>query len=533
MSVLVALCAAIALIPGGLSANAGTAPAGVAQVVGTGVLAPLVHDGYHSKGSATWSPATNGASASLQVKSIKDGSWKTVATGKQNSSGKASFAISDPLEVQHQYRAVSNSVTTNTVTYAGPFKDKATGLATVYFNSNDGESVNTRDHNFDGEVAMKHATNPKLAKCEDEGVLKSGALKAQMKGRGNYSWGFPKKSFTLKLDKGKNLCGMGDSKQWALVANDYDRSLLRNSVALELGKRFTHLAWTPDEQPVDLFVNGSYRGSYTLVERITATGNDSPAEGGRLPIVEAQGGESPASVGYILEWDFRHGADNNFHAGGSGWVGVKEPENPEYTSAMNAYINDYVDKADAAIRKAATSDSWMNYIDLNSAVDYYLAMEYLKPVDGNMWASVYMYKPEGGKLRMGPLWDFDLAAGSANRAGNVVSPSSWYLRNSLGVSAMQTSHTWFNYMNDSPAFRAAARTRWNQLDQGLHFNQFLADRKSLISASASENYTKWSHGSHISQYQVIKSSWSADVEYLRSWMESRNGWIDSQLDNND
>ncbi len=45
-------------------------------------------------------------------------------------------------------------------------------------------------------------------------------------------------------------------------------------------------------------------------------------------------------------------------------------------------------------------------------------MEYLKPVDGNMWASVYMYKPRGEKIHFGPLWDFDLATGSATRAGN-------------------------------------------------------------------------------------------------------------------
>jgi len=487
---------------------------------------------------ATFAPINTGAKTELQVKTIKNGTWKTIATDTQRASGHTYFSISDPLEVQHQYRAVKGGIATNTVNFAGPFSDKNTGLATVYFNSNDGEAVNSRDNYVKGEFAMKGATssNSQVSQCDNEGILQGAGqqVKAEMKGRGNYSWSFPKKGFTLKLDKGKNLCGMGDSKKWALIANDYDRSLLRNSVAYELGKRFGNLAWTPDEKPVDFYVNGSYRGSYTLVERITATGNDSPGDGGRVPITEAKVGDSPGNVGYILEWDFRHDAQNNFHAGGSGWIGVKEPEDEEYSPAMNSYINSYVDNADAAIRKAATSDSWKNYIDVSSAVDYYLAMEYLKPVDGNMWASVYMYKPQGGgKLKFGPMWDFDLAAGSATRAGNVASSSSWYLRNSLGVSAMQSSNTWFNYLNDSPSFRAAARTRWNQLDQGLHFNEFLANRKALIGKSAAENYEKWNHGSKISQYQVIKGSWSSDVEYLRSWMESRNQWINSQLDNGD
>ena len=90
----------------------------------------------------------------------------------------------------------------------------------------------------------------------------------------------------------------------------------------------------------------------------------------------------------------------------------------------------------------------------------------MKPVDGNMWASVYMYKPRGGKLHFGPMWDFDLAAGSANRAGNVVSSSSFYLKNNLGVSAQQdTSNgkTWFNRLNEYPSFRAAVADRWDEI----------------------------------------------------------------------
>ena len=110
------------------------------------------------------------------------------------------------------------------------------------------------------------------------------------------------------------------------------------------------------------------------------------------------------------------------------------------------------------------TSGWRNYIDEASAVDYYIAMEFMKPVDGNMWASVYMYKPRSGKLKFGPMWDFDLAAGSANRAGNVVSSSSFYLRNPLGVSAMQSSKTWFNRLNEDSSSgprsrRAGTRSR--------------------------------------------------------------------------
>jgi hypothetical protein len=327
---------------------------------------------------------------------------------------------------------------------------------------------------------------------------------------------------------------MGKSKKWAAVANHYDKSLLRNSVANNVGSKLSKLAWTPTAKPVDFFVNGSYRGSYILSERVTIDDN-------RVNIPELKGpaddGASTITGGYLLEWDFRKGADKNVYVGSnSGWVGIKEPEDPGkpdgITSKQVSYINGYLDQTDKALMGSgfkSDSTGWKKYIDQASAVDYYIGMELMKPVDGNMWASVYMYKQRNGKLFFGPLWDFDLAMGSANRAGNVVSPSSWYLRNNLGVSAQQSDKTWFNRLNEDPDFRTAVRTRWKQVYSSLSQTNFINSQSSLISKSANENFKKWSVTEHLSKYQVVKGSWSAEVSYLRSWMSSRRSWMNGQL----
>ena len=514
---------------------------------GTGTLAPFTASGSYgqtAQAKATFSPAASGATATLQVKLVNPQledppvvTWQNIATAKQSSGGVATFSISDPLEVNHEYRAVSNGVTTNIREFSGQLLTKSTGLPTFHVNTNDGDDVTSRDYYRKGEFAVKSGSG-----CANAGsVVNVDNSEMEVKGRGNYSWSFPKKSFTLKLDKSTDLCGMGKSKKWALVANDYDKSLMRNATAYALGKRFTNLAWTPDEKPVDVYMNGSFRGSYILVERITAD-DDTPAEGGRIPVTEfedpAEDGLSPDQGGYILEWDFRRGAYRNLLVNDRGWVGIKEPEDEAINDARYNYIHSYVEQADNALAKLKSdpnSDDWKSYIDVASAVDYYLAMEYLKPVDGNMWASVYMYKPQGGKLRMGPLWDFDLGAGSANRAGNVVSSSSFYLRNNLQISAMHPENgtpkydTWFNLLNKSPEFRTAHKNRWNAIQGNLDMRGFISQRKSLISSSASWNFQKWGHSSRISEYQVIKSSWSDDVTYLSGWMNGRRGWLNSQF----
>ncbi|MGZ5369061.1 MAG: CotH kinase family protein, partial [Aeromicrobium sp.] len=122
----------------------------------------------------------------------------------------------------------------------------------------------------------------------------------------------------------------------------------------------------------------------------------------------------------------------------------------------------------------------------------------------------------------------DLGLGSATRAGNVVSPTGWYLRNVLSISAKQSSKTWFNRLNEDPEFRSAVAARWNVLYPTLSSSTYIDQQKSIMAASAAENYKRWSYSKRISSYQVIKGSWSADVAYVKSWMSDRRSWLNGQ-----
>ena len=482
------------------------------------------------------------------------GPWKTIKTSTQDQTGKTTFSVPSPYpyRVAHNYRAVSVATTTPAVSFGlGQVAPKASGLSAVYFNTNEGASVNTRTHYFEGEFSMTADT--KGLGCAAVATSK----KSVMKGRGNYSWSFPRKSFTLKLGDSTNLCGMGKSKKWALVSDDYDKSLMRNSLAGYIGKKLDNLVWTPDSTPVDLYVNGSYRGNYLLIERVAI---DTSATTPRVNIPELKSdGQTTdpnnannvapgVTGGYIMEWDFRKGADYNAYLGSdSGYVGIKDPENDTdrngnkttagISSQQKSYISSYLNTVDSTLRGSNfTNDTtgWKKYIDMASAVDYYIGMEYMKPVDGNMWASVYMYKKRDssagagdGKLYFGPLWDFDLSSGSANRAGNVVSSSGFYLKTNLNTGAQQSSKTWFHRLNEDPDFRAAVTARWNAIKDTLDPGTFLDDRQDVIATSAAQTYSSFSHSSRISKVQVIKSNWNADVSYLRGWATGRKSWLNS------
>jgi len=508
--------------------------------------------GTAAKATAQFSPAAPGQAAKLQVKTIATSmtnevsaaKWKTVATSTQDAGGKAVFSIADPLEVKHEYRAVSGSgsaqAASATVGYAAKTATKKTGLPAVYLNTNEGKPVNTRSRYFEGRFAIKAGT----------GCAAVPSQLAAAKGRGNSSWTFDKKSYSVKLDKKVDLCGMGASKKWALVANHYDKSLLRNSLAGFVGSKMTKLAWTPKSRPVDLYLNGAYRGSYLLIERIAVTDPAKKKAGDavRIAVPELDSESTNNTGGYVLEWDFRKGADHNVAVGSKGYVGIKEPEN-DYdkagkntgqgiTAAQVKYIDGYLDAANKALFgkdfKSSTK-GWRKYISLPSAVDYYIAMELMKPLDGNMYASVYMYKKPNGKLYFGPLWDFDMAAGNTDRGGKLAAADAWYLRDPLKIAARQpkaataATVTWFNRLNDDPGFRKAVSKRWKQVYSSLKkSDSFLTSQSALISKSASANFKMWNVKEKLRDYHIVKGSWSKEVSYLRSWLKSRISWMNKQ-----
>lgn len=502
--------------------------------------------------SAVWSAdlptAQAGRSAELQVARIvttlttevTTAGWVRVGAAKTlNASGDTAFTVADPLEVAHSYRVIvpTTGAVTSAVQYSAPRATRSTGLPTIYVDTNEGVGITDTDTYREGRFTMTAGAGVPVCSPVSNALMKT-------QGRGNYTWTLDKKPYNFSLDKKSDLCGMGSNKKWALLANHYDRSLLRNSVALKMGTAFTDLPFTPQQVPVDVYVNGSYQGSYVLVERVGVDAN-------RVDIDELKnntGGvnDSAPNVtgGYLLEWDFRKGADHDVYVGSSGgWVGIKSPEDEDdgsgITSAQVTYIQNYLDSADSAVRGSGFTDpttGWQKYIDAKSAVDYYLAMELTKSLDSNMYTSVYMYKTRDtaaapGKLFFGPLWDFDTAMGDANYPSNQGSPTGWYLRDSsTALKAKQSSVTWFNRMNQDPAFQAMVKARWKAVYPALQTSDAYVDSQSaVIAASAAANFQKWSVTQRLEPEQVIKGSWSAEVTWLRDWLKQRLAWMNGQL----
>lgn len=238
-------------------------------------------------------------------------------------------------------------------------------------------------------------------------------LPLEIKARGNYTRkAFAKKPFKLKLGKKQNLLNMNingeKSKHWAILAHaDDNKGYLRNFTGFALGERIG-LPWTPRQQPVEVVINGNYRGLYFLTESIRVGD-------GRVPVQELEDlVEDPALVsgGYIVELD-------NYDEDESSQIQMEEkgksdqlkdmlritfdtPE--EYSALQRRFINDQFTAINDLIGE--DSDDMWSYIDIDDAARYYIVEEIISHTE-SYHGSTYLFRDrgEGQKWHFSPLWD--------------------------------------------------------------------------------------------------------------------------------
>lgn len=465
-------------------------------------------------------PSSSASSASLSFNS----SLSSVSTSLLGSSSNSSLSSSSAVT-----SSASSSVPTDL-----PVGTVA-ALPVLNLNTDNAVEINSRETYVKGSFSLTA-----------EGVADaSGTL--EVRGRGNSTWDFPKKPYRLKLTNSTSLLGMPKGKNWVLLANYADKTLIRNDIAF-MFSRSLGFEWTPRAHYVELKLNGAYQGVYQLVEHVRIDPN-------RVNIDELRVGDIDSDKitgGYLLEVDFRH--NQNFCVNGNPDPvcvnGVNTQRNLDFCLDSNKgmepaclanpealhdplwvnqrhYIETYYANAEAALFGDNFKDpalGYAAYFDVDSVVNYYIENELFKNVDGAT-ASFFLYKKRGGKLFFGPIWDFDLAMGNAGYNG-VDIPQGWHIRNA----------SWFTQFFKDPAFQAKVKARWKALkDEGKieYIFQYAQARATWLDAQQKKNYELWSvtdvvawinHGTHGGT-----GSYEAEVKELIRWQRERTTWIDSQL----
>lgn len=335
----------------------------------------------------------------------------------------------------------------------------------------------------------------------------------EIRGRGNTSGEIDKRSYKIKLDRAVSLFGNGEAREWTLISNHFDLSLIRNYLSYSLALNFDALRDSATTvQFVDLYMNNEYRGVYLVCEQVEVGKNR----------VDIDMSWDNIDTGYLIELDDRLDGQG-FYINGQ-FYGVKDPDTDYYgfTSEHMEFIRSYTESCLNAIY-GTDYELIESLIDTKTFAQAYIVFEMFNCVDVG-FSSFFMYKDAGGKLCCGPIWDFDRSVGNVSNNYASRSPESLYAK---------SQNAWFNALLRHDEFKALVAKE-------LHDNEAMI-RETLANCYASveackgafdRNFKKWDllggyvypNPSEINRLQ----SWQEQVDYNKSWLERSLTYMLSQ-----
>ena len=354
-----------------------------------------------------------------------------------------------------------------------------------------------------------------------------------IRGRGNSTWGTSKKPYRIKLDKKADLFGMGADKNWVMLANYYDYTMLRNKYTYWLGDQLG-MEFTPQCIFVNFVMNGEYLGSYYLCEHVRV-GKSRVNIDDLEDQPDATSG-SAVTGGYLLSMGYEDGEGRVFETKKGQTLLIENPDfsDVKYNKEQYEYIRDYCQSFEDALFGDGYRDDegrpYSDFMDIQSAIDYYLVQEFSLNGDGFASNSTYLYKKRDGKLYWGPLWDFDYVAWGATEFDH---------HNVDGF--MHSGQVWYKRMLNNKTFRNKLIARWKEFKAIL--KKSIADGGIIDKLSAEQYLSQKANYSVASTVGIDQSyfvsscnssdgmmTYDTEVARLKRWISERISWVDANIE---
>ena len=375
-----------------------------------------------------------------------------------------------------------------------------TGLPVMYINTQDAQEITSKEDYVNGTIMIQH---------HDRTLYEEQTMR--IRGRGHTTWIlYPKKPYRIKLDSATDFFGMGSDRDWALLANYTDKTLLRTGTALHLSKAM-NFSWTPDAQFVELVLNGQYLGNYQLVEHVKQ-------DSARINVSK--------STGYIIERDFFYLQEPKWFVTNNGYgYSFKHPDNEDITQEQFAYIENYMNEFESILASGEFSNvekGYQKYIDINSFVRWFLFQNIILNLDTNLYITKYD-NTANSKLHMGPVWDFEWSMGIGGwYSGTRPYPANGFVYNNWYYEKLLTD----------TAFVQALQALWNAHKTTLRQEvlNYIAAARREIYESQKVNFRRWNIlNTTVSMGGIPLGSFDAEVDCDVQFFINRYEWLDSAI----
>ena len=399
------------------------------------------------------------------------------------------------------------------------------------------------------EIPDEPKIDASIRVIEDDAISYEGKIAIEI--RGSSSQLFPKKGYGFEtrdasnIDLDVSLLGFPEEEDWVLHGPYSDKTLIRNVLIYDLAREMNQYA--SRTKFVALHINEQSNGVYVFMEKLKR-------DKARIDINKLKADENEGedlTGGYILKIDKsdQEGyTDQNSFSSEFG-ASLDRTGNPinflfEYpkvsdiTSQQRTYISTYIGDFEAALASDDFADpvrGYAAYVDIDSFVDFFICNELSNNVDGYR-ISTYMHKDKNEKLKMGPIWDFNIAFGNANYCGGDATDVWAYKFNDRCPDDDLSVPFWWGRLLEDPVFVDRLKGRWSVLRSSILTNTAMLNKvdeyRTLLSDSGAvqSNFNTWpTFGIYIWPNAFVGDNYAEEIDYLKNWISDRTIWLDNSI----
>ncbi len=346
---------------------------------------------------------------------------------------------------------------------------------------------------------------------DGKGILPSMEDSVLIRGRGNSSWNahnpYDKNPYRLKFANKVKPFGLKKGKSWVLLANKQTGSMTTNAIGMKIAE-LVGTAYPNHIIPVELYINGGYRGSYNFTEKIGFSGNSIDLDD-----------ETEAT---LLEMDTRKDAHYFWAKPDNFPVNIKEPDFDDaavVTTLTKAYIRDHFNNWCGKLsRREPISED----VDIDNLARFLFVNDIIRNTEVDYAKSCFLYREnKTSKYIFGPVWDFDWGFGYVTNKRYFMDKAEDALFAPITTETTLRAKNFMycaRYDNDvSELYKDIMRSF---VTDTLELYDFIDDYLNYIKPSIVHNATKWKD----------KTDYDLLTQNAKQWLTKRIHYVQTEIE---
>ncbi|MEE9373126.1 MAG: CotH kinase family protein [Saprospiraceae bacterium] len=358
---------------------------------------------------------------------------------------------------------------------------------------------------------------------------------------------FPKKGFGIETwddmnnDDNVELLGFPKESDWVMHSPYSDKTLIRNVLAYHYGGQL--MKYAPRVKLCELIINDEYYGVVVFTEKIKRDKN-------RVNISKLEPDENTdddLTGGYILKWD--KGEDNELawvspyrpipHISNETRYLYHYPKAKKISGSQKTYIKNWITNVEDVLKSnnyAHPIEGYRKYLDVNSFVDIIIINEISRNIDGYR-LSTFMHKDKdskGGKLSMGPIWDYNLAFGNANYCDGGKTTGWAHQFNKVCPDDYWVNAFWWDRLLSDDGFKQQLKDRYFFLRQDILSTENVMHTVDSLTQhmgpAVTRNFDRWQIlNRYIWPNTYVGRNYNNEIIELKRWLTARLEWLDQNI----